>query len=144
MVTFINRLLPEASLLREQMPLAPLGADSYDESLLLREPEPGVYEMHAHEAVRNGVAGTIQGGAQALLAELAGERALAALGDHEVVDLEIRYLNRVRTGPVRAVGEVLPGGRDGVVVRVPIVEPGDDARIVSLTSLGCQRVARAM
>jgi acyl-coenzyme A thioesterase PaaI-like protein len=143
MVTFINRLLPEANVMRERMPLAPLGADSYDESLMVREPTPGVYEMDAHEAVRNGPAGTIQGGAQALLAELAGERALAAHGDHEVVDLEIRYLNRVRTGPVRAAGEVLPGGRAGVVVRVPIVESGADERIVSLTTLGCQRVARA-
>ncbi len=144
MVTFINRLLPDASQLRERMPLAPLGAESYDESLLLSEPEPGVFEMDAHEAVRNGPAGTIQGGAQALLAELAGERALAGRGDYEVVDLEIRYLNRVRTGPVRAAGEVLPGARHGVAVRVPVVEPAPDGRIVSLTSLGCQRVARAM
>ncbi len=144
MVTFINRLLPEASLLREQMPLTPLGADSYDDSLMVSEPQPGVYEMDAHEAVRNGPAGTIQGGAQALLAELAGERALEARGDHEIFDLEIRYLNRVRTGPVRAAGEVLPGERAGVVVRVPIVEPGAEERIVSLTTIGGQRVARAM
>ncbi len=101
-VTFINQLIRGGSELREPLPLTPLGAPSYDDSLLLREPTPGVYEMDAHEAVRNGFAGTIQGGAQALLAELAGERALADRGDHDVVDLEIRYVNRVRTGPVRA------------------------------------------
>jgi acyl-coenzyme A thioesterase PaaI-like protein len=138
MVTFINRLLPEASQRRERMPLTPLGAPTYDESLLLRESAPGVFEMEAHEAVRNGVAGTIQGGAQALMAELAAERALA---DHEVVDLEIRYLNRVRTGPVAAVGEVLPGTREGICVRVPIREPEPDDRVVSLASLLCRPVA---
>jgi len=138
MVTFINQLLPEASLLREPMALTPLGAASYDESLLLRESAPGVFEMDAHEAVRNGIAGTIQGGAQALMAEIAAERALA---DHEVVDLEIRYLNRLRTGPAVASGEVLPGGLDGVCVRVPITERGPDARIVSLASLLCRPLA---
>jgi acyl-coenzyme A thioesterase PaaI-like protein len=141
MVTFINRILPEASQRRERMPLTPLGAPTFDESLLLRESAPGQFEMDAHEAVRNGVAGTIQGGAQALMAELAAERALADHGDHEVVDLEIRYVNRVRTGPVTAVGEVLPGTLDGVCVRVPIRESEPDDRVVSLASLLCRRVA---
>ena len=40
-----------------------------------------------------------------------------------MVDLEIRYLNRVRTGPVLATGEVIPGALDGACVRVPIIEP---------------------
>jgi acyl-coenzyme A thioesterase PaaI-like protein len=140
MCTFVNQLLPEASQTREHVPVGPLGAESYDESLLLRETASGEFEMDAHEAVRNGIAGTIQGGVQALLAELAGERALADRGDHEIVDLEIRYLNRVRTGPVVATGEVLPGALDGVCVRVPIHEPGPDARIVSLASLLCRPV----
>jgi len=135
--TFMNRELPEASLMRDGLPLGPLGAPSYDESLRLREPVPGTYEMDNHDAVRNGPAGTIQGGAQALLAELAGERALA--DEHQVVDLEIRYLNRVRTGPVLATGEVIPGALDGACVRVPIIEPGADGRIVSLTTLLCRR-----
>jgi len=133
--TFMNRALPEASLMRNGMPLLPLGAPSYDESLLLREPVPGTYEMDNHEAVRNGPAGTVQGGAQALLAELAGERALPDDLEHEFVDLEIRYLNRVRTGPVVATGEVVPGLLAGVCVRVPIIEPAPDGRIVSLTTL---------
>jgi acyl-coenzyme A thioesterase PaaI-like protein len=141
MVTFINRLLPEASQMREGFPLTPLGAPNYDESLLLRESASGEFEMDAHEAVRNGIAGTIQGGAQALMVELAAERALAERGEHEVVDLEIRYVNRVRTGPVTAVGEVLPGALDGICVRVPIREPEPDDRIVSLASLLCRPVA---
>lgn len=137
--TFINQALPLEMSTRNHLPRGPLGAPSYDESLLLRESVPGTFEMDAHEAVRNGPAGTIQGGAQALLAELAGERALADDGEYEVVDLEIRYLNRVRTGPVLATGEVIPGALDGACVRVPIIEPVADGRIVSLSSLLCRR-----
>ena len=138
--TFINQPLPEAHSSRDVLPAGSLGAPNYDESLQLREPVPGTFEMEAHEAVRNGPAGTIQGGAQALMAELAGERALAGDGEYEVVDLEIRYLNRVRTGPVLATGEVIPGALDGTCVRVPIIEPAADGRIVSLTSLLCRPV----
>ena len=90
--------------------------------------------------VRNGANGTVQGGAQALMAELAGERALADEGEFEVVDLEIRYLNKVRTGPVLATGEVIPGSLDGTCVRVPLIEPGPDGRIVALATLLCRPV----
>ena len=86
-------------------------------------------------SVRNGPAGTIQGGAQSLLAEIAAERALASRGEFDVADLDIRFLNRVRTGPVVATAEVLPDGLDGIPVRVPITEPGADSRIVSLVTL---------
>jgi acyl-coenzyme A thioesterase PaaI-like protein len=149
MVTFMNRIMAEASRYNnEHVPVGPLGADSYDDALLLRESAPGVLEMDAHEAVQNGFAGTIQGGAQALLAEIAGERAVAHhLGadaaQHEVVDLEIRYLNRLRVGPAVATGEVLPGAFDGVCVRVPITDAGGDDRIVSFASLLCRPVAGA-
>ena len=61
-------------------------------------------------------------------------------GEYEVVDLEIRYLNRVRTGPVLATGEVIPGALDGTCVRVPIIEPTADGRVVSVTSLLCRPV----
>jgi hypothetical protein len=46
----------------------------------------------------------------------------------------------VRTGPVLATGEVIPGTLDGTCVRVPIIEPVPDGRIVSLTSLLCRPV----
>src|SRR5262249_54028655 len=119
-------------------PSGELGHESYDESLRIREPEPGVYEMDNHDVVRNGANGTVQGGAQALLAELTGERALDAVDlehEHHATDLEIRYLNRVRIGPVRATAEVLAGGYDGQWVRTAVHEPAADGRIVSLTTL---------
>ncbi len=97
--------------------------------------------MDNHEIVRNGANGTVQGGAQALLAELTGERALEALtaregdGEFMAVDLEIRYLNRVKEGPVRAHAEIVPSTLDGPWVRVATTEPPAANRIVSLTTL---------
>ena len=132
--TFINKPLDAER--TGLFPVGELGHDSYDESLQLSEPVPGTFEMDNHEVVRNGANGTVQGGAQALLSELAGERALGELDDEfHAVDLEIRYLNRVRTGPVRATAELLHGGFDGHWVRAAIHEPPADNRIVSLTTL---------
>ena len=132
--TFMNK--PLDSERTGIFPVGQLGADHYDASLQLREPEPGLLEMDNHDIVRNGANGTVQGGAQALLAEIAGERALelAEASDHEAVDLEIRYLNRVKEGPVRARGDVF-AGFDGPWVRVATTEPPAGNRIVSLTTL---------
>lgn len=141
MCTFLNRPLEVDREDQKKFPFTDLGSATYDEALQLRECVPGTFEMDLHEVVRNGSNGTIQGGAQALMAELAGERALA---DHqgddelEIVDLEIRYLNPVRTGPVLATGEVIPGPREDTCVRVPIIEPVPDGRIVALTTLLCR------
>jgi acyl-coenzyme A thioesterase PaaI-like protein len=122
-------------------PVGQLGAAHYDASLQVREPEPGVYEMDNHDLVRNGANGTVQGGAQALLAELTAERTLEAATlvdgavELEPVDLEIRYLNRVKEGPVRAQAEVVPSSLGGPWVRVATTEPPAGNRIVSLTTL---------
>jgi len=135
--TFMNK--PLDSDRTGMFPVGHLGAAHYDASLQVREPEPGVFEMDNHDIVRNGVDGTVQGGAQALLAELTGERALAALDrEFEAIDLEIRYLNRVKEGPVRAQAEIVPSTIDGPWVRVATTEPPVDNRIVSLTTLQYQ------
>jgi len=137
--TFLNRPLVVDRDDQKKWPANELGSATYDESLQLRESVPGTFEMDLHEVVRNGANGTIQGGAQALMAELAGERAVGdQVGEHEIVDLEIRYLNKVRNGPVLATGEVIPGTVDGIYVRVPIIEPAPDGRIVALTTLLCR------
>jgi acyl-coenzyme A thioesterase PaaI-like protein len=113
-----------------------LGFDTYDESLLAREVGTGELEMDVHAAVRNQRSGTIQGGAQALLAEVAGDHALGARSaEHEAVDLEIRYLNPARAERVVATGEALPGAPDRTTVRVALTESGPAGRLVSLTSL---------
>ena len=123
--TFMNK--PLDSERTGIFPVGQLGADHYDASLQLREPEPGLFEMDNHEIVRNGANGTVQGGAQALLAELAGERALELGGvavDHEAVDLEIRYLNRVKEGPVRARARWCPAASTASGCGWPPPNPG--------------------
>ncbi len=110
---------------------------SFDEMLRPRHVDAYTVEMDAHPWVSNGPSGTIQGGAQALLAEIAAERAVRprALA---VVDLDIRFLNRMRAGPVSATAEVSPGEVDDAFVRVAITDLGDDQRLVSLVSLICR------
>ncbi len=91
---------------------------------------PGTYEMEAHETVRNGPAGTIQGGAQALMAELAGERAWPTTATSRSSTSRSATSTGCAPGRSLATGEVIPGALDGTCVRVPIIEPAPDGRIV--------------
>jgi acyl-coenzyme A thioesterase PaaI-like protein len=51
--------------------------------------------------------GTVQGGVLAVLAELAAESALDQDDPFVITDLDARYLNRVKVGPVEATAEIL-------------------------------------
>jgi acyl-coenzyme A thioesterase PaaI-like protein len=93
--------------------------------------EPGVVEMECTPFVVQ-AAGSLQGGAVALLGELAAE----TLTGSPVIDLDIRYLNSVRVGPGRATATLLGQG----VVRVEVRDQGRDNR---LTALVLARVAPA-
>jgi uncharacterized protein (TIGR00369 family) len=84
---------------------------------------PGVAELDRVPYVMQ-PAGTIQGGAVALLAELAAESRAGA----PIADLEIRYLSAVRVGPARAVAEVLRPG----LLRVEVRDTGHADRLASL------------
>ena len=105
-------------------PTPSVGARPFDARTLELKPTP---------ELGNGPVGTVQGGAQALLAELAGEHVLGA--GAEVVDLEIRYLDRLRVGPLRAVASRV--GRAGALdaVRVRLSDAGAGDRLVSAASL---------
>jgi acyl-coenzyme A thioesterase PaaI-like protein len=73
---------------------------------------PGVAELDRVPYVMQ-PAGTIQGGAVALLVELAAESIAGA----PIADLEIRYLAAIRIGPARATAEVIAPGLARVEVR---------------------------
>ena len=81
---------------------------------------PGTVEMMIRDDVGNSF-GTVQGGVLAVLAELAAESAVGQDEPFVLTDLDARYLNRVKVGPVEAVAEVLidrpPRGTLGVHVR---------------------------
>ena len=93
-------------------------------------------EIDADQWISNGVAGTIQGGVQSLLAEIAAQHAVKPR-ELAVVDLDIRFLNRVRSGPVTASADVASAEAptqaiDDTFVRVAITDAGDDGRLVAV------------
>jgi acyl-coenzyme A thioesterase PaaI-like protein len=93
--------------------------------------EPGVVDMERTPFVVQ-AAGSLQGGAVALLGELAAE----TLTGSPVIDLDVRYLSAVRVGPGRATATLLGQG----LVRVEVRDRGRDDR---LTALALARVASA-
>jgi hypothetical protein len=75
-------------------------------------------------------AGTIQGGAVALLGELAAESATGA----PVTDLELRYLSAIRVGPAQTASTLLTDSSVRVEIR-------DAARPGRLATLALARTA---
>jgi acyl-coenzyme A thioesterase PaaI-like protein len=111
---------------------------SVEEALHSEVLAPGVVEMPMRSEVTNWEGGTIQGGIQACLAELAAEQAIP--GMYRVTDLAIRYLNRAKSGPVRATATVLPGEDRVRTVHVELRDDGGDGRLVSHVTAGVQAV----
>jgi acyl-coenzyme A thioesterase PaaI-like protein len=87
--------------------------------------------------VRNGAVGTIQGGAQAAMAEIVTERALADRGRYIVYDLHLRYLSAIKVGPAVARPDVLSGD-ERPIVRVSITDGGADSRLVTTAIAVCR------
>src|ERR1700728_725859 len=106
-VTFINKppafALDAPTIARSLTP--PLRVH-IDELLGVRDVDDTTIEIDPIPRLSNGPGGTLQGGVVALLGELATEHALSK-SPVAVTDLDIRYLNPVRVGPVRARAEVL-------------------------------------
>jgi hypothetical protein len=98
-----------------------------------------VAELAFNPVVGNGFTGTIQGGAQAMFAELGTEWALAELGHpagtQAVDDLDIRYLNRLASGSMHALPELWATEDGGYAVRVALVDAADPDRLVSFVRI---------
>jgi len=105
--------------------------------------EPGVVEMAPRAEIANVFHGTVQGGILATLGELAAESLWAGGEPHLVTDLDIRFLNRVKVGPVRATTRPVVAGRHGEVVDVTLHDVGNDMRRVAHVSTTCIPVAGA-
>jgi acyl-coenzyme A thioesterase PaaI-like protein len=114
-------------------------AGGLDELLGARRGDDGVAELAFNPVVGNGFTGTIQGGAQAMFAELATEWALADLGHpagtQPVDDLDIRYLNRLASGTMRAEPELWPTEDGGYAARVALTDAAEPERVVSFVRL---------
>jgi acyl-coenzyme A thioesterase PaaI-like protein len=105
--------------------------------------QPGVVEMAPRDDVLNIFHGTVQGGILATLGELAAESLWADGVPHLVSDLDIRFLNRVKVGPVRATARRVVAGRHGEVVDVTLHDVGNAMRPVAHVSTTCVAVADA-
>lgn len=110
----------------------PLPPASSGEALLgTSSPRAGVVDLPIEAPVTNSgdALATVMGGIQAVLAELAAAQVVPA--GHEVSGLAIRYLSRVKNGPLRAVAERLPYVGAPCNIRVTLVDTGDGDRLVA-------------
>jgi acyl-coenzyme A thioesterase PaaI-like protein len=108
--------------------------DSFERLIGARVLDAATLEIVPAEHLSNGPAGTVQGGVQAFLAELAAEHAVGA--GAEVVDLDIRFLRRIEAGPLRTRAERM--GRTGGLecLRVDLYDAGaGDASVATITLL---------
>jgi acyl-coenzyme A thioesterase PaaI-like protein len=133
--TFVNHPLATSAIDVRKRP-APC-VDSIDRFVGATVTAPGVLELLPRDALANGAVGTVQGGVQALVAEMAAEHLVGA--GSAVCDLDLRYLSFVKRGPLRATAELLAEEGDGAAVRVRLTDAGDDQRLVSVASATVKR-----
>lgn len=139
-ITFINRppaLAPNGPGLARSTP-PPLRVH-IDKLLGVREVDETTIEIDPLPRLTNGPGGTLQGGVVALIGELATEHALRST-QVAVTDLDIRYLNPVRVGPVQARAEILLNRESEAAVNVRIIDRGDDERIVAHVATMARRL----
>ncbi len=137
-VTFLNQLMPEAD------PLVLSGPGgrpetSIEERLQSRAKDDRTLVVPLTEATTN-PGGTMQGGLQATVAEMASEWALVCHGQFVVTDLDIRYLGRICAGPLVATGEVVSVNDGSAFVRVELTDEAD-GRLGAVVSTVCRRSA---
>jgi len=129
--TFKNQVLDATPFDVEVPPGAVI--ESFEALVGARVVDATALELDPAPELSNGRIGTVQGGVQAFLAELAAER-VAGPGAR-AVDLDIRFLSRLSAGPLRARAERIgeAGGLESVAVRLE--DAGDEDRLVSTVSL---------
>ncbi|OLT21638.1 hypothetical protein BJF79_15290 [Actinomadura sp. CNU-125] len=94
--------------------------------------------VERNPAIVNGLSATVQGGAQATVAELAAEWALAPRGPFVAVDLDIRYFGPALAGPLAATAEVLAVHGDRAFVDVRLTDAGADDAVVADVTVVCR------
>jgi acyl-coenzyme A thioesterase PaaI-like protein len=131
--TFIR--LPSAGMVRRAAHMAMVEL-SFDDLLdvVVRDPFTLHFTPGPRHVNHNGP-GAVQGGVQALLAELCAERALGGGRRLTATDLDIRYLSSLRTPPLVARAEILTTDVDGGVCSVMLIDGADPRRVVSHVTL---------
>jgi acyl-coenzyme A thioesterase PaaI-like protein len=133
--TFLNRSIT----IPDQMDFRNIGPqsatfDSFDEMLDLQSigtPDAPAFALDNHGGIANS-SGVITGGAQALMAEIAAEHRVTTDREWAGVELDLRYVNGVRTGPLVARPERQAAFGNDLWVRVPLTE---GERIIALATM---------
>jgi acyl-coenzyme A thioesterase PaaI-like protein len=136
--TFLNNPLPAHHEHVARLPESPI--PSFEGLLGTRIVDERSLELNAHARLSNGLVGTVQGGVQAMLAELTAEH---AAGDaRATVDIDMRYLTTLREGPLRATAHRV--GRQGSLdcFRVDLVDVGKDHALVSTATILSEPLGR--
>ncbi|MFD6855962.1 PaaI family thioesterase [Rhodococcus sp. NPDC060090] len=122
-----------------EYPITPIDDDVFSR-LNLREIDGshGEFELDLTGFVANSI-GTIQGGAQALLAEAAAN---AMRPELVATDIQIHYLAQVKKGPARSYGTVVRDAADHSVIKVALVDSGADDKLLTLLTITLQRPPR--
>lgn len=137
-ITNFMKISVGAGLPPGERPLVPMPVASFDELFGARIRDARSIEVDAGVQIANGVQGTIQGGAQAFIAEMAAEHALG--GGRRLVarDIDMRYLSKLKVGPMVATVEPLAQIGDEHFARVALTDAGADGLLVSYVSLTLQ------
>ncbi|SQI36049.1 Uncharacterized protein, possibly involved in aromatic compounds catabolism [Rhodococcus coprophilus] len=119
-----------------EYPSAPVDGSIYERlGMRTLDAAEGVLELDRTPFVANMI-GTIQGGAQALLAESAAQ---AMRPDLVPTDIQMHFLSQVRQGPARSYGTVIRDSADHSVISVRLVDAGADDQLLALTTVTLQR-----
>ena len=107
--------------------------ESFEALVGARVVDAATLEVTPKPELSNGRVGTVQGGVQAFLAELAAEH-VAGPGC-EAIDLDIRFLSRVKRGPLRARAASVGRLGDLASIRVELSDAGAAEHRVAVASL---------
>lgn len=138
LATFMNRPVPPAE--RSRVPGPSRLRQPLDQRVGAVVRAPGVVELRPSDELANPHHGTVQGGIQSLLGELATVSLFDPAERPVVTDLDVRFLRRVTAGPLRASARLLTEGPAGRQVAVDLVDVGSD-RLVSRVSTTCAPLA---
>lgn len=136
--TFINNVV--ADFMEDHRPEAPpMDEASFDEFLGATARDEATLEVVPNPRIDNGIQLTVQGGAQALLAELAAARRLGAGEPLVATDLDIRFLDRLHVGPLAARAVAIAGHDEVPRAHVTLFDGGKDDRVVSVVAVSMTR-----
>jgi len=130
--TFLSDVNLDLSLYRDN-PEPEIDVESFDALLSPTVIDGTTLELVPRPGLSNGMQGTVQGGVQATFAEIVAEHALG--GSAQITDIDIRYLQRLKVGPLHGAAEILGTAHGVTSLRILLTDAGFDDRVVSYAAV---------